>query len=264
MTTFIYPYKSGSSSVAALSQATGYKVIRRDQDKSKYVGRPDKRVINWGATALPPNVLSSGEILNHPERVSRVSNKLNFFSDMASDNTGRDFIPPFTTNRREAKSWFSSEKRPASMVFARTKLNGHSGEGIVKLLPEDFDEQAGKLPDSTLYVKYIPKRHEFRVHVFRGNAFLIQQKMRRNDHPLDDTDFKIRSYNNGFIFARNDIRVPDCVVAAAYAAFNISGLDFGAVDVIFNSRHDEAYVLEINTAPGLQGSTVEDYKEVLR
>ena len=39
------------------------------------------------------------------------------------------------------------------------------------------------------------------------------------------------------------------------------GLDFGAVDVIWNEHESKAYVLEINTAPGLEGSTVEDYKE---
>ena len=29
------------------------------------------------------------------------------------------------------------------------------------------------------------------------------------------------------------------------------GLDFGAVDVIYNEKYGRAYVLEVNTAPGL-------------
>jgi glutathione synthase/RimK-type ligase-like ATP-grasp enzyme len=38
-----------------------------------------------------------------------------------------------------------------------------------------------------------------------------------------------------------------------------SGLDFGAVDVIWNERQQRAYVLEINSAPGLEGTTIDDY-----
>jgi D-alanine-D-alanine ligase-like ATP-grasp enzyme len=36
-------------------------------------------------------------------------------------------------------------------------------------------------------------------------------------------------------------------------------LDFGAVDVIWNEKQQRAYVLEVNTAPGLEGQTVDDY-----
>jgi D-alanine-D-alanine ligase-like ATP-grasp enzyme len=36
-------------------------------------------------------------------------------------------------------------------------------------------------------------------------------------------------------------------------------LDFGAVDIIYNAKRNECYVLEVNTAPGLEGTTVEKY-----
>ena len=52
--------------------------------------------------------------------------------------------------------------------------------------------------------------------------------------------------------------------SGALAAMVASGLDFGAVDVIWNSRRLEAYVLEINSAPGLQGQTVENYAAAFR
>jgi D-alanine-D-alanine ligase-like ATP-grasp enzyme len=38
-----------------------------------------------------------------------------------------------------------------------------------------------------------------------------------------------------------------------------TGLDFGAVDVIWNAQKEKPYVLEINTAPGLEGQTIADY-----
>jgi len=40
------------------------------------------------------------------------------------------------------------------------------------------------------------------------------------------------------------------------------GLDFGAVDIVYNENDNKAYVLEINTAPGLSGTTLEKYVEV--
>lgn len=44
-------------------------------------------------------------------------------------------------------------------------------------------------------------------------------------------------------------------------AVKACGLDFGAVDIIWNNHYQKAYVLEINTAPGLEGSSVDNYRK---
>jgi D-alanine-D-alanine ligase-like ATP-grasp enzyme len=49
------------------------------------------------------------------------------------------------------------------------------------------------------------------------------------------------------------------VRAQAFKAMASSALDFVAVDVVWNEHEKQAYVLEINTAPGLEGATVESY-----
>jgi D-alanine-D-alanine ligase-like ATP-grasp enzyme len=41
-------------------------------------------------------------------------------------------------------------------------------------------------------------------------------------------------------------------------------LDFGAVDVIWNEKEDKYYVLEVNTACGLEGTTLDKYVEQFR
>ena len=38
-------------------------------------------------------------------------------------------------------------------------------------------------------------------------------------------------------------------------------LQFGAVDIIWNEKENKCYVLEINTAPGLVGTTLTKYTE---
>src|SRR5690606_32924060 len=72
-------------------------------------------------------------------------------------------------------------------------------------------------------------------------------------------NFMIRNHRNGFIFQRNEITIPADVEVQATKAFEASGLDFGAVDVIWNEHEGRAYVLEINSAPGLEGTTLDNY-----
>lgn len=58
---------------------------------------------------------------------------------------------------------------------------------------------------------------------------------------------------------REGINPPAQVTEQSLNAIGVIGLDFGAVDVIWNQQKQMAYVLEINTAPGLEGTTLENY-----
>jgi len=54
------------------------------------------------------------------------------------------------------------------------------------------------------------------------------------------------------------------VVEQASLAIAALGLDFGAVDIIWNNHYQLATVLEVNTAPGLEGQTITDYANYFR
>jgi len=255
----VLPYKQLSGGAKALSITLGGKVLKLEG--SGFSPRISDIIINWGNTknpyhpALARQVLNQpiAKILNLPDDVLRVSNKQNFFELM--EEYCPDDIPPFWTHS-------SAVPEGAYPVVCRTVLSGHSGEGIVIANTPD------ELVSCSLYVKYMNKKEEYRVHV--GNKYTtdggntphvisIQQKKRRVECALPD--WKVRNHANGFIYARNDIDPPVCVIAAAVRSFTASGLDFGAVDVIYNKKKGKSYVLEINTAPGLEGTTVEDYKK---
>jgi hypothetical protein len=138
------------------------------------------------------------------------------------------------------------------MVVCRTRLNGHSGDGIV------LARNRLELVDCNLYVRYVKKAEEYRVHVGKGCSIIsLQKKMRRLD--AENPNFAIRNHQNGFIYAREGVDPPEGVITAACSSLDATGLDFGAVDVIWNNHYSKAYVLEINTAPGLAGTTVTDY-----
>ena len=256
---FIFPYKKGSESAKALSEAIGAKRIKAEG--SRFKGSPEKVVINWGSSELPEEVMKC-KVINPPAITNVASNKLKFFQAISNYNEEQGYdndeavsIPQFTTDRHTAKMMASS----GTILVLRHKLTGNSGEGIE--LIEGYNRDTDVMPTAPLYVVYIPKKQEYRVHVANGKVVDLQRKARRHDIADEDINWRIRNHDNGFIFARNDLHVPRDVSRQAILACKAIGLDFGAVDIIYNERQQKAYVLEINTAPGLTGQTLEGYAE---
>jgi D-alanine-D-alanine ligase-like ATP-grasp enzyme len=61
------------------------------------------------------------------------------------------------------------------------------------------------------------------------------------------------------VFCRDGVVVSDDLKSIAIQAINALSLDFGAVDIIYNQHENKYYVLEINTAPALAGTTLDSY-----
>lgn len=245
----IYPYNPGSKSARALAEALGIKRI-------KHEGPPlniRETVINWGASNIRRPLPNVENVFNPPEAVKKASNKLSTLKILSGEGV---CVPDWTEDRQEAIKWLGE----GHTVFARTKLNGHSGEGIVVATPGE--EQA--FVDAPLYTKYVPKKHEYRIHVFRDEAFFVQGKARKAEVPDDEVNWKIRNLAGGFIFAHKDVEIADVAKHEAIIAVKALGLDFGAVDIIWNQKENKYYVLEVNTACGLEGTTLEKYCEQFR
>ncbi len=251
----ILPYRQGSTSARALADALGARVLRLQG--SRYRPRRDDVVINWGNTAFNEDAewgAATPRMLNDGDLIHCASNKLLFFQLMAENNS--DIIPPFYTNQGDIPD-------EAFPIVCRTVLAGHSGDGIV------IANRRNELVPARLYVKYIKKQDEYRIHVGRPepidtetSIISIQRKARRLEH--ENPNFQIRNHANGFNFVRNEVHPPTAVIEVARRALLATGLDFGAVDVIWNARQERAYVLEINTAPGLEGQTITDYATFFR
>lgn len=256
---FILPYRKGSKSVEFLYRGLedlNVKMIR--MENSKYRSREGDVVINWGNSQSELD-FSKATVLNPPENLGYVTNKLNFFRRFDDvDPEIRPRLPEWTQDSDVVASWVGEGKT----VFARTKLTGHSGEGIVPITPEEgYDPSNFKR--NTLYTKYVKKKSEYRLHFFRGEIVDVQRKARRHD--VADPNWLIRSHDNGFVYSRNDVgEVPEDVTHQATLAIQALNLDFGAIDVIYNKLHNEATVLEVNTACGLEGTTAQLYVDRFR
>lgn len=196
------------------------------------IPRQYKYLINWGnSTAI--NAAHAIKLFNSPAAISIASNKLECFRALARAGVR---IPAFQTNTPE---------RDGAIWLARTVLHGSCGDGIVVVRKGD------EFPAAPLYVKYVPKREEYRVHVAFGQVIFIQQKKRRSDNEQTPDQKLIRNYDNGWVFCPVTDGRP-CGGDAAINAVRAVGLDFGAVDLIIGKDDGLPYILEINTAPGLE------------
>ena len=233
-----------SKSARLLARALGGSRIRNPDG----MGR-GHRVINWGTTSAWPDLLQPP--INNPRRVRFASNKLSFF-DLINRTP---YCPSYTTDREQAIRYI----RAGNKVVCRQLLNASGGRGIV--IARDTEE----LVDCPLYVRYIKKAEEFRVHIFDGQVIDVQRKARL--HSVENPNWQVRNLAGGFIYAREGVldypNLP-AVTNAAFTAYELTGLDFGAFDVVMSSRDHVShpyhpYVLEVNTAPGLMGTTLERY-----
>ena len=149
----IIGYKLGSASVKllheGLKQQVTQPVLKVSKLSTKYQPRYSDHIINWGCS-IDWNFITLDDKTGHKTSV----NKLEFFNKVSEWNYKNPVyhvnIPEWTTDKAVATTWGTD-------VVCRTKLNGHSGAGIV----------LGTVVDAPLYVKYKKKRHEYRVHFFK-------------------------------------------------------------------------------------------------
>lgn len=252
----IYPYKMGSESAKTLSELLDAKRVR---DSGRYTPKRGHTVINWGNGRAPSWLGTASSravrILNNPSAVAVAGNKLSTFQALQRAGVS---IPEFTTDRAVANNWlFDGE-----IVVERHNLRGSSGEGIRIVSMDDEDTEAD-IQSAPLYTKFIQKTAEYRVHIFNGQMIDYVQKKRVSSERRDDTfNPYISSMEHGWVFTRTEVPEVPSVIRLATQAVTALGLDFGAVDIM--TYEGRSYVLEVNTAPGLAGTTLVKYGNALR
>lgn len=249
MTVMLEAGGRASSGALRLAKALG---IKRTQEHTTFRPQPDDVIINWGCTAQRFWV---GTYINEPSKVHIAGSK---FESLIMMQLSGVQVPEFTTDWNRALDWLQNEEYK---VIARTVDRGHAGIGMHLMLGDaDFME-------APLYVKYVPKKQEYRVHVMGGEVVDIQQKRIHNgldQHAKDAINYQIRTAANGWVYCRQDLDVPAGIREQAIQAVESLGLDFGAVDIGYTELNRRVTVYEVNTAPGLEGQTVQSYAQHLR
>lgn len=159
-----------------------------------------------------------------------------------------------TDNPQVACEWLQS----GVLVYGRTTTIGSGGEGITLLRDLAGLEQGQHT--CRLYTAQFPTHREFRIHVaFRVVIEILEKKKRRGTNP----DRLIRSHGD-WVFCRHDLRpYPETLGRTAVAAVAALGLDFGGVDIALD-RQGNPCVFEVNTAPGIEGTSLRKYADAFR
>lgn len=121
----------------------------------------------------------------------------------------------------------------------------------------EANDLLAQLATGDYYTQFVPLVNEFRIHVFRGasiRAGIKQPRAGVEAHP------RFRSYAGGWWinYGATAGVLRERVRDTARRAVAALGYDFGAVDI--GTQPDGApIVLEVNSAPGLEGNTVHAY-----
>lgn len=235
MRIFVYPYKPSSESAKLLATKIGGKLIKHTN--SKYKPKATDVIINWGSASIPEFPVA--KILN----ANPIGNKLEFFQQITKAGLG-DCVPPWTTDKNVALEWLSE----GYLVVGRALLNSHSGKGII------LANNAVDLHNVPLYTQYIKKAREYRVYWVKGaSSSLIKQKLKKTG----ESHSKIQNLDNGYVYGSVNHELSPVVVETAAKVAQAFDMDFGAIDIVWNKHYNKAYVLEINSAPGMVDSTAD-------
>ena len=155
----------------------------------------------------------------------------------------------FTTVRAEAQEWAKSVA-----VICRTLTHSSEGKGIV------VAETPEAVVQAPVYTQYKKKKKEFRVHIFKDKVVHILEK-RRKQGTTGDT--KIRNTTNGYVFCSENVQEPSGLRELALQAASVTASDFKGVDVGWNEKKNELFVIEVNSAPGIEGTNVDRYVQTI-
>ena len=153
----------------------------------------------------------------------------------------------YTESITKAKEWAQTQA-----VVCRKLTHASEGKGIV------IAETPEAVVPAPVYTLYRKKKREFRVHIFKDQVVHVLEK-RRSSNYEGTTDTKVRNTANGYVFCSENVVEPEGIRELALKASKVTQSDFKGVDIGWNEKKQELFVIEVNSAPGIEGSNVERY-----
>ena len=223
--------KIGMALGKEMEEISGAKVIINGKDQLP----SDDLCIRWGVTTSIPG---NPKVINKIKAMEVTTDKRTF-----RDTCAKAGLSP--------KTWLSFEE------YLLDKPQGLTERVLIR--PEYHQKSQDMILCTTLYELYkgiqkfgkyyisefIDKKREFRVFVAQNRVVWAIEKF-----PKDPTEMSWGCITTGEFEYIGWSEWPVEAVKVSLEAMKLSGLDFGAVDVIMDAE-GKAYVMEINTAPYL-------------
>lgn len=158
-----------------------------------------------------------------------------------------------TTDKQVAMEWLAD-----GVVIGRQLLMSSCGKGIVLM---DCPDKT--YPSCPVYTKYKKKKREFRVHVYKDKVVAIVEKKLRSGW-TGPRDTHIRNLANGYVFCSvAPETVPEGLQELAIAGGRVVQSDFKGVDIGYNEKANCLFLIEVNSAPGIEGSNINSYLKAI-
>ena len=290
-----YIWHSGATDITGIAIAEALNV---GKGKTKPTGMQsvDDIIIGWGTKTSENVNLGNAKTLNHPNAIRKNRNKFSALEMLKADreltSNIAKFLPSGTVSR-------ALDREEVSLpLIGRTNYH-QGGKGLWTCLTKTHVERA--ISDGAQYFQeYIDIKTEYRLHVFGGKVIYAVKKVenpteagwmaQRKEKVLDYArknnvdingptldyvltrlvkeavlpDRIVRSNKRGWKFSNVVITsLPAALKNAAIKSVETVGLDFGAVDCAM-SAGDHPFIIEVNTAPGLQGTSFDKYIAAFR
>lgn len=190
-------------------------------------------VLRWGTTS---NLKGRPNIINKAKAIHEVFDKGAFRAKCAAQG-----LAP--------RVWFSLNayvndpvETQWTYAIVRPKFHQRSKDVYYCTNIDETKAACKKLGEGNYYIsEFVEKTQEWRVFIVSGRVICVLEKVPRKGHKKDISwGFASFEYVNW-------TQWPLYVVENAVKCFNISELDFAALDIV--SVDGEAYFLEANTAP---------------
>lgn len=206
-------------------------VLRNDRAAAQIslAANGNNYVFRWGCTALVPN---EAKVVNTVKAIQRVNNKTGFRRILNEHG-----LCP--------KTWFNILELPqdGGPYVVRPRVHAQGRNLHVANNNYEANEAAYLCGEGYYISELINKVAEYRVFVAQGRVVWVAQKTPGNP---DDIAWNVAHGGrfDNVRFGEWPLRVVKCAVEG----FNLSGLDFGGVDVMVDAD-GRPYILEINSAP---------------
>lgn len=248
-------------------------------------------VIGWGTKTKVNVDFGPAKVINHPNNIRINRNKFDSLKKMYTNNALASSIAKFIKHD-DALDAVNNGHINLPLI-GRTNYH-QGGKGFWLCLTKNHVSRA--INEGAYYFQeFIDIKNEYRLHVAFGNvihavrkvenvsedSWTNQRKEKINDYAnknnvdlnADTLDyilkilFKeavlpdriIRSNRKGWKFSSVNLNnVPAALKNMAIKAVEVSGLDFGAVDCCISESNDP-FIIEINSGPGLQGTSLQKY-----
>jgi glutathione synthase/RimK-type ligase-like ATP-grasp enzyme len=280
-------YYSGATDVTGKALAEALKITG---DRKKPAGK--KLVIGWGCKNKEKMTFPTGtKFLNHPNAILGNRNK---FKALQVLDKAKVAVAPFVTSDY-AKAELAKTKGKISFPVVGRKNHHQGGKGFW-FCANDIMLKEAIAEGAQYFQNFMDIVDEYRLHVFGDKVIYAQKKVKRtnmeeafksqhgdkikalaekNNTTLDQTtldyvlaqmgkriqptaDMLIRSNMKGWKFSSLKLsNVKPDLSALAVAAVKAVGLDFGAVDCC--STKNGAFIIEINSGPGLEKTALDKY-----